>query len=469
MASGEIARPCPPDLLAPLVPGPSDPFDRRKAAHLLRRAGFGAPPAAIDRAVAEGMEATVESLFDEATDEEDAYQKTFEAINGRLLNFGEIEPEQAWWVYRMMTTRAPLREKLTLFWHGHFATGYEKVDSPRLMHQQIETIRRHAWGNVRDLTLAIARDPAMVVWLDGESNTKEHPNENFARELMELFTCGIGHYTETDVQEAARAFTGWHRDGAEFVFQADDHDPGRKHFLGKSGRFDGGDVIDILMQQPATLHFLARKLLRFFAAPEPPEPVVAAAAELLDRTRLDVKWFLRELFQSRYFYSPECYRTRIASPAEFAIGTIRTLDVRWSAPEVVDFLGRMDQRLFAPPNVKGWDGEQKWINSSTWAARVDCARTIAQLNAEGGFGADLDIHRFVPANQKDPSRVIDTLAAVLLQDDLPPEARRDLAEFLVTGEEGRNLEAFRDDDDFRRQKTREALGMILGLPEYHAY
>jgi uncharacterized protein (DUF1800 family) len=459
----------PSDLLAPLVPGPSDPFDRRRAAHLLRRAGFGAPPAAIDRAAVEGMEATVENLFDEATDEEDAYQKTFEAINGRLLNFGEIEPEQAWWVYRMMTTRAPLREKLTLFWHGHFATGYEKVDSPRLMHQQIETIRRHAWGNVRALTLAIARDPAMVVWLDGESSTKEHPNENFARELMELFTCGIGHYTETDVQEAARAFTGWHRDGAQFVFQADDHDPGRKHFLGKWGRFDGGDVIDILMQQPATLHFLARKLLRFFAAPEPPEPVVAAAAELLDRTRLDVKWFLRELFQSRYFYSPECYRTRIASPAEFVIGAIRTLDVRWSAPEVVDFLGRMDQRLLAPPNVKGWDGEQKWINSSTWAARVDCGRTIAQLDAEGGFGADLDIHRFVPANLKDPVRVINTLAAILLQDDLPPEARRDLAEFLVTGDEGRNLESFRDDEDFRRQKTRLALGMILGLPEYHAY
>ena len=129
----------------------------------------------------------------------------------------------------------------------------------------------------------------------------------------------------------------------------------------------------------------------------------------------------------------------------------------------------MDQRLFAPPNVKGWDGEQKWINSSTWAARIDCARTIAQLDAEGGFGADLDIHRFVPANLKDPVRVIDTLAAVLLQDDLPAEARRDLAEFLVTGDEGRNLETFRDDDDFRRQKTRAALGLILGLPEYHAY
>jgi uncharacterized protein (DUF1800 family) len=415
------------------------------------------------------MEQAVEDLFDEATDEEDAYQKTYDAINGRLLNFGEVEPEQAWWVYRMTTTRVPLREKLTLFWHGHFATGSEKVDSTRLMHRQIETIRRHAWGNVRDLTLAIARDPAMIVWLDGESNTKEHPNENFARELMELFTCGIGHYTERDVQEAARAFTGWHRDNAEFRFSGDDHDGGRKRFLGKSGRFDGGDIVDILMQQPATLHFLARKLLRYFAAPEPPESVVAAAAELLDHTRLDVKWFLRELFQSRYFYSAECYRTRIASPTEYLVGTIRTLDVRWAAPNVVELLDRMDQRLLAPPNVKGWDGEQKWINSSTWAARLDAARTLSQLDAEGGFGANLDVDRIVPSNLKDPARVIDTLATALLQDDLPPDARRDLAEFLVTGDDGRNPDAFRDDDDFRRQKTRSALAMILSLPEYHAY
>ena len=295
--------------------------------------------------MAEGMEQTVESLFDEATEEEDFHQKTFKSINGPLMNFGDIEAEQAWWVYRMMTTRAPLREKLTLFWHGHFATSFEKVDNSRLMHQQVETIRRHAWGNVRELTLAIARDPAMVVWLDGESNTKEHPNENFARELMELFTCGIGHYTESDVREAARAFTGWHREKTQFAFSAGEHDAGRKHFLGKLGRFDGSDIIDILMQQPATLHFLARKLLRFFAAPEPPEPVIAAAAALLDRTRLDVKWFLRELFQSRFFYSRECYRTRIASPVEFAVGTIRTMSAVWPAPEVVEFLGRMDQRL----------------------------------------------------------------------------------------------------------------------------
>ena len=330
--------------------------------------------------------------FDEAEDESKLFTQTFEAIAGQFADFSDADTLRGWWLYRMVKTRVPLREKLTLFWHGHFATSLDKIEDAHVMNRQIETIRRLAWGNFRDLVLAIAKDPAMIAYLDGESNTKAHPNENFGRELMELFTCGIGHYTETDVQQAARAFTGWHRDGAGFVFQADDHDPGRKHFLGKSGRFDGSDVIDILMQQPATLHFLARKLLRFFAAPEPPEPVVAAAAEVLDRTRLDVKWFLRELFQSRYFYSSECYRPRIASPAEFTIGMIRTLDVRWSAPEVVEFLGRMDQRLLAPPNVKGWDGEQKWINSSTWAARVDCARSIALLDAEGGFGADLEIN-----------------------------------------------------------------------------
>ena len=368
----------------------------------------------------------------------------------------------------MMTTRAPLREKLTLFWHGHFATGSEKVDSPRLMHQQIETIRRHAWGNFRDLTLAIARDPAMVVWLDGESNTKEHPNENFARELMELFTCGIGHYTETDVQEGARAFTGWHREGAEFVFQADDHDVGRKQFLGKSGRFDGGDIIDILMQQPATLHFLSRKLLRFFAAPEPPEPVVAAAAELLDRTRLDVKWFLRELFQSRYSIAG-----MLPDPDRQPRRIRRRHDPHPRRPLVRPRSGRVPRpdgpALLAPPNVKGWDGEQKWINSSTWAARVDCARTIAQLDAEGGFGADLDIQPFVPANQKDPGGSSTPSPPSCSRTTCPPRPAPTWpsSSSPATRDATWKLSATTTTSAGRRR--REALGLILGLPEYHAY
>jgi uncharacterized protein (DUF1800 family) len=472
--------------LAPFEPSPSDPFDRRKAAHLLRRAGFGASPSEVSEAVERGLEGAVESLFDaaEAEKQEAEFQATFAAVSAALTSFEETEGLQAWWVYRMARTRVPLREKLTLFWHGHFATSDEKVENTGLMHDQVETIRRHAWGNVRDLTLAMAKDPAMIVWLDGESNSKRHPNENFARELMELFTCGIGHFTEKDVKEAARAFTGWHRDGASFAFHPEDHDNGRKTFLGRSGRLDGADVVDILMQHPATPRALAAKLLRFFSAPEPPAAVVDEAAALFVRTRLDVKWFLRELFMSRWFYSPECYRTRLASPVEYVVGSVRSLGVRWAAPGLVDHLDKMGQRLYQPPNVKGWDGERRWINSGTWAARQAFADELARLDEDNPLADDLDLGKTVPADVNDPEKVIEALADALLQGDLSAEARSDLAELLVTADEGENGDdkggtaadapgrdeaSFRDDEGVRAARTRRALGVLLSLPECHAY
>src|SRR5262245_22217621 len=218
--------------LAPFIPGEDGSWDTRTAAHLLRRAGFGASSQEIQQAVTNGLEAAVEDLFDDAESEEAEFQDTFKRISGSFIEFGDAGALQAWWCYRMMKTNVPLREKLTLFWHGHFATSIAKVEDTYLMHKQIETIRSHAWGNLRDLVAAIARDPAMLVYLDGDSNTKEHPNENFARELMELFTIGIGNYTEHDVLEAARAFTGWQRTNqAQFTFNPDLHDGKRKEFL----------------------------------------------------------------------------------------------------------------------------------------------------------------------------------------------------------------------------------------------
>ena len=453
--------------LAPWSPTPADPFDARKAAHLLRRAGFGASPDQVAKAVRDDFETTVEGLFDPAEDEEQLFARTFEAIAGQFADFSEVDQLRAWWAYRMVKTRSPLREKLTLFWHGHFATSVEKVEDAHLMHGQIETIRRLAWGNFRDLVVAMARDPAMIAYLDGDSNTKAHPNENFGRELMELFTCGIGHYTEADVQAAARAFTGWHRDGAKFAFLPDDHDGARKRFLGKSGRFDGSDIIDILIQTPATPRRIAAKLLRFFAAPEPPPEVVDEAADLLERTRLDIKWFLRDLFQSRYFYSPACYRSKISSPAEYVVGTVRTLGVRWASSQLVEPMNAMGQSLLAPPNVKGWDGETKWINSSTWAARTAFARTVSQLDDDGPFGANLDLKALVPASMNEPAEVVERLAGALLQGDLAPGPRRELADFLLAAEDGQNSQAFRDDEDVRTQKTRALLALMLALPEYH--
>ncbi|HEV3163102.1 MAG TPA: DUF1800 domain-containing protein [Isosphaeraceae bacterium] len=453
--------------LAPLIPSESNPFDRRKAAHLLRRTGFGAPADEVRAAVERGLSDAVDQLFEENEEEEKGYHATFSAINGSLMDFSNPEALQAWWIYRMASSKAPLREKLTLFWHGHFATSHAKVEDMELMHRQAETLRRLALGSFREITLAMAKDPAMLVWLDGQSSTKEHPNENFARELMELFTCGIGHYTEKDVLEAARAFTGWHRDELEFVFHPDDHDPGTKQFLGKSGRFDGTDIVDILMQEPTTARFLARKLLRFFATAEPSEEVIDEAAALLDRTQLNIKWFLRELFLSRYFYSDDCYRKRISSPVEFVVGTVRTLAAHWPSVELVEHLKAMGQELFAPPNVKGWDGEQKWINSQTWAARVSFAKAIAGLESDSQFGPRMEVDRLVAGGTKVPTEAVGRLADVLMQDDLAAETTQDLTEFLVTTEDGRNLEAFRDDDDFRESRTRGAVALILSLPEYH--
>jgi uncharacterized protein (DUF1800 family) len=454
--------------LAPWSPTEGDPFDARKAAHLLRRVGFGAPPMEVDRAVKEGLEATVEALFDEAEDESTAFAQTFEAIAGPLVDFSDVDQLRGWWAYRMMTTRVPLREKLALFWHGHFATSVDKVEDAHLMHRQVETLRRLAWGNFRDLVLAMARDPAMIAYLDGDSNTKAHPNENFGRELMELFTCGIGHYTEADVQAAARAFTGWHREGGEFAFKADEHDDGRKRFLGKSGKFDGGDVVEILIQHPATPRRIATRLLRFFAAPDPSPEVLDEATALFVQTRLDVKWFLRELFQSRYFFSRDCYRTRISSPAEYAIGAIRTLGVRWAGSQVAEQLTSMGQALFAPPNVKGWDGETKWINSSTLAARASTAKQLSEFDDDGPWSANFAVSALVAPSITEPAEVVDRLAEVLFQGDLPAQARKELVEFAVFSDGEPRPQAFREDEGFRSGQIRALIGLLLAMPEYHA-
>jgi hypothetical protein len=461
--------------LAPFRPGPDGPWDARAAAHLLRRAGFGAAPGEVERAVKQGPDAAVAALFEEGGQEAE-FQDLFSRVSATLEDFNDVGQLQAWWCYRMRQTRAPLREKLTLFWHGHFATSHQKVGDAYLMHRQIETLRHHAWGKFGDLVLAVARDPAMLVYLDGEGNTKEHPNENFARELLELFTLGIGQYTEKDVLAAARTFTGWHRDGSRFVFHADQHDDGPKEFLGRSGRLDGTDVLDVILRHPVLPRFLARKLLVFFACPEPPAEVVAEAAGLFRGAGLEVRPLLEALFRSKFFHSPACRRTRIASPAELVIGTCRSLNVRMAAPTLRDQATAMGQELLAPPNVKGWDGERKWINASTWAARLAFAQAVADLTGESEFAGRLDVAGLVPADLTDPARVAEMLVDRLLEDRLTDDRRAELAKFLVTaeaeGEGGKPKEQpdrYRTDAGFRQQRVRALVGVLLSLPEYHTY
>jgi len=245
---------------------------------------------------------------------------------------------------------------------------------------------------------------------------------------------------------------------------------GPKKILGRRGKFDGGDVIDLLVALPATGRFMARKLLRFFAAPNPTDDVLAEAAELYDRTQLNTRLFLRELFQSQYFFSDACLRSRIASPAEFVIGIVRTLNVRQPALDLVGQLNAMGQELLAPPNVKGWDGEEKWINSTTLAARLTYARSVPEMNSDGnGFQPHCPVEDFVAKDNKSPVDIVEKLSQILLQGELSPESRLEFERFLLAGDDGPQPESFRDDEGFRMLKVRQLVGVMLALPEYQAY
>ncbi|HKW81868.1 MAG TPA: DUF1800 domain-containing protein [Casimicrobiaceae bacterium] len=364
-------------------------LDYDDARHLLDRTGFGASHAEIEHLVGTSRSEAAKAILagvrtsaltpppawtaapgplryprTGATDDE---RKTF-----RREQIREGLELRGWWVGEMLATPSPLTERMTLFWHNHFVSSQQKVRLAELMYRQNVTLRAHALGNFGTLLHAIARDPAMIVYLDSARNRSGAPNENFARELMELFTLGEGHYGEGDVKEAARAFTGWSldRDSGEFRLRPLLHDYGSKTILGKSGRFDGDDVVDLLLAQPATAEFVVRKLWREFVSPDPDAAEVRRIAARFRDSKYDIKTALYALLTSDAFYAPEHRGTLIKSPVDLVVGTLRQFDMRPrnAIPFAVAVAG-MGQNLFAPPNVKGWPGQEAWINASTLLAR----------------------------------------------------------------------------------------------------
>jgi len=279
---------------------------------------------------------------------------------------------QSWWLTEMLTTPSPLTEKMTLFWHNHFVSSQQKVRSPQLMYRQNLLLRRHALGNFGELLHAIARDPAMVIYLDSASSRKGEPNENFAREVMELFTLGEGHYGERDIKEAARAFTGWsiNPGTGEFVFRRMAHDDGVKTVLGRTGNLDGDAVLDILLAQPQTAEFLVAKLWREFVSPDPDPAEVKRIGRIFRDSGYEIRAALRALLASEAFYAPRNRAALIKSPIDLVVGTLRQFN--FTTGEVLPFVlaaNQLGQRLFAPPNVRGWPGGEAWINSTTLLAR----------------------------------------------------------------------------------------------------
>ncbi len=283
-----------------------------------------------------------------------------------------------WWANRMLTSKAPLQEKMTLFWHGHFASNEDKVRDYRKLLKQLELFEAGGMGSFRDLTVAVAQDPAMLCFLDASKNVKGAPNENFAREIMELFTMGVGNYTEKDVREAARAFTGWNYDDLKFVVSADQHDNGPKTFLGRTGNFDGVQIIDIIMDQPVTANFLAGELYRYFVRDDLDPSLQAKLGDILRKNKYEIAPFLETVFLSKDFYSDASVGTHIQSPVELAISTYKKLGLK-VVPGVPDFnvaTGALGQRLLAPPTVAGWAEGRAWITPGLLLERGNFARDV---------------------------------------------------------------------------------------------
>ncbi len=328
-------------------PSSERPWDRKRAAHLFRRAGLGADLNTLDTAITKSPSQIVDELLlqSEQTNE---FAEIADMLTRTILAGGNLKRLSAAWVYRMLLTPNPLLEKATLFWHGHFATGAEKVQDAKLMWNQNELIRSHAIGDFAKLTQAIAQDPAMLIYLDSAINRKAHPNENFARELMELFCLGEGNYTEQDVQELARCFTGWEVKAEKFRKNRYQHDSGEKTVLGQTGKFDGEDAVEVVLRQSSLEMFMARKWYRFFIVdePAPSDELLSPLAKTFRDNDLQVAPALQMLLSSNLFFSKHAVGQKIKSPVELVIGTLRAFKATANSELIADGLLKVGQGLF---------------------------------------------------------------------------------------------------------------------------
>jgi len=470
-------------------------FTRRHAAHLLRRAGFGGTPSEIDALAALGASAAVDSVLHPSGDE-----VAFAAYPDPALLYDDKTRNataQNWWLDRMLRTRRPLTEKMTLFWHGHFATSIRKVPAV-LMVEQNDLLRTNALGNFRMLLVSISKDPAMLVWLDNRYNNKLHPNENYAREVMELFALGLGNYTEDDVKNAARAFTGWTVDKSlAAIYKPALHDDGQKTFLGRSGSFGGEDVIDIIVQKPVHQRFICRKLLEFFVYSDPEPELIEGLAQTYALSGYDLAQTVGAILRSNVFFSTRAYRALPKSPIEFTIGLLRLMSVAEVPKDTIGWLQRMGQEPMAPPSVKGWDGGPTWINTATLLARFNYVNRLVKAapprppsdaptqmtaatttagtmtatamtagamtapNAAATFPAFTPDDVVRQADGLNADRVLAAIVADAVQDDVTSDVRRTLADYLQST--GASLPTPFGPENYQ-EKIRGALALALNLP-----
>lgn len=357
-------------------PSADEPWDYRRASLLYRRACFNATQQELQASVSMDPIGSVERLVREASSASDdsvSFERDSSELAQSVLAKSDVKQLAAWWLHRMLHTPRPLVEKMTLFWHGHFATGAEKVLDAELMYFQNKLLRENSLGSFRKLVQGIAKDPAMLLYLDSASNRKAHANENFARELMELFCLGEGNYTEGDVQQLAKCFTGWEIRRKQFRFNPYQHDASSKTLLGTPGLESGESAIECVLASPHMPLFIAKKLFCFFISDDshPSQALLAPLAKRFVETDYSIQSVVEMILKSRLMLSGWSIGRKVRSPIELVVGWMRAMQCTSNLGFVADRLRTIGQSVFFPPNVKGWEGGRSWINSSTLAGRAN--------------------------------------------------------------------------------------------------
>ncbi len=455
--------------------------------HLMRRAGFGATRDEIERLCEQGYEATVEDLLNPESKPEVDFYSLYRYHPITEVPGGAAAPGQANWLYYMVTSQRPLQEKVALFWHHLFATGNAKVDNCNHLLEQVQMFRDYGMGNYRELLVQLARNPAMIYWLDNNENHKNAPNENWGRELLELFSMGVGNYTEKDVYECSRAFTGWTIDAKmprypygrhpwAFSFRPEDHDYTEKSFLGHKGNFNGEDIIDIIVSQPACPRFVTRHLYNFFVADEPQVPAWSIepprdpqAIETLSRTlvenNFEMKPVLRTLFNSDFFKA-SMYQ-KVKSPTEVVVSTLRvTRDFTGPDPRLEALSrepGYMGQDILDPPSVEGWHTGKEWINSGSLVKRVNfVAERVGNVELPGVRAM---VDRVAAANgpQMSPGELVDQCLDIMGPLEVSEQTRKELVAHAQT--DG-SVSWSKADYDKSARRAGEVFALIAATREY---
>ena len=452
----------------PYTPSADSPWDRKKVGHLYRRAGFGATAAELAAGVTDGHAKTLDRILSGAPEADDFTRTSDFMASERSMPVGAPQGRlSAWWLDRMLKTRHPLREKLTLFWHDHFATSNAKVQNARFMLAQYRLLQTHALGGFAELLTKMGTDPAMLVWLDTNTSTKAAPNENYAREVMELFSLGVGNYTEADIRQAAKAFTGYEvKDGAGWLNRRQ-HDGGEKTVFGHTGKFTGEGVTKLCLDHPACPRFIVRKLYKFLVSDTdtPAADLIDPLAEQYRASGFDTGKLVSTILRSNLFFWPAAYRAKIKSPVEFAVGTVRTLEGTAGTLPLASALDGLGQVLFAPPSVKGWDGGPAWLNAQTLLGRNNLALALTS-NDDARFGSRCDpAELLAKSDAATDAEKVDFLLGLFLQGDAPPAARGKLLDYLKAAK-GVTYPTYWTADDIANRRTRAVTHLVLTLPEY---